>query len=71
MSIMNIARGHLSGWMNCASGDGTGKISKKQCTMISFGINSVPAKYNTLNYCVSAVENEDLFKKAWDGTEAT
>ena len=70
-SILHIARGHVSGWPNCASGDGTGKISAKQVTMISFGINSVPAKYNTLNYCVGAVEKEELLKKAWEGIEAT
>jgi hypothetical protein len=52
-SIFHIARGFISGWPICVSGDGTGKISKKQVTMISFGINSIPAKFNTLNYCVS------------------
>ena len=59
-SILHIARGHVSGWPNCPSGDDTGKISKKQVTMISFGIKSVLAKYNTLNYCVGAVKDVDL-----------
>jgi hypothetical protein len=70
-SILHIARGHASGWPNCASGDGTGKISRKQATMISFGINSIPAKYNTINYCVGAVENQDIYTRAWDGIEKT
>ena len=43
------------------SGDGAGKISEKQATMISFCINSIPVKYNTMNYCIGAVENEDIF----------
>jgi hypothetical protein len=39
--------------------------------MVSFGINSIPAKFNTLNYCIRPVENGDLFIKSWDGLEST
>ena len=70
-SIFHIERGFISGWPICVSGDGTGKISKKQVTMIGFGINSIPAKFNTLNYCVSAVENEDIYIRAWQGVQGT
>ncbi len=70
-TILHIARGHATGWPNCASGDGTGEISRKQATMVSFGINSIRAKYNTLNYCVGAVENQDIYARAWDGIENT
>ncbi len=41
-----------------------GKMSRKQATMIGFGINSILAKFNTLNYCVGAVENEDIYAGA-------
>ena len=70
-SILHIARGHVAGWPNCLSGDGTGKVSKRQVTMVSLGINSIPAKFNTLNYCIGPVENQDLFTQAWDGVEKT
>ena len=33
-STLHIARGNISGWANCASGDVTCKISKRQGTMI-------------------------------------
>ena len=39
--------------------------------MVSFGINSIPAKFNTLNYCIGPVENGDLYIKSWDGVEST
>ena len=70
-SIFHIARGFISGWPICVSGDGTGKISRKQATMVGFGINSIPAKFNTLNYCVGAVENEDIYVRAWEGVQGT
>ena len=70
-SIFHIARGYISGWPICVTGDGTGKISKKQATMIGFGINFIPAKFNTLNYCVGAVENEDIYTRAWEGVQGT
>jgi len=70
-SIMHIARGHVSGWPNCLSGDGTGKVSRHQVTMVSLGINSIPAKFNALNFCIGPVENQDLFTRAWDGVEKT
>ena len=70
-SILNLGQGLESGWPNCLCGDGTGKISSKQVTMVSFGINSIPAKFNTLNYCVGPVENADIYVKSWDGVQAT
>ncbi len=39
--------------------------------MISFGVNSISAKFNTLNYCVDAVENQDIFTRAWEGVTWT
>ncbi len=56
---------------NTLCGDGTGKFSKKQATMVSLGIISIPAKYNILNYAVGPVENEDLFLRSWQGIETT
>ena len=70
-NILNLGRGLQSGWPNVLSGDGTGKISNKQVTMVSFGINSIPAKFNTLNYCIGPVENGDIYIKSWDGVEST
>ncbi len=43
--ILNLARGLISGWPNTLCGDGTGKFSKKQATMISLGI--MPFQQNT------------------------
>jgi hypothetical protein len=70
-SILNLARGLASGWPNTLCGDGTGKVSKYQVTMVSFGINSIPAKFNTLNYCIGPVENCDIFVQSWEGVSAT
>lgn len=39
--------------------------------MVSFGITSIPARFNTLNYCIGPVENCDLYVQAWDGVQAT
>jgi hypothetical protein len=51
-SILNhdLGRGLQSSRPNRLSGDGTGKISSRQVTFVSFGINSIHAKLNTLNY---------------------
>jgi hypothetical protein len=70
-SILNLGRGLESGWPNVLCGDGTGKVSKYQVTMVSFGITSIPAKFNTLNYCIGPVENCDLFVQSWGGVKAT
>jgi hypothetical protein len=70
-NVLNWGSGLQSGWPNCLSGDETGKVSNKQVTMVSFGINSIPAKFNTLNYYIGPVENGDLFIKSWDGLEST
>ena len=70
-NVLNLGRGLASGWPNTLCGDGTGKFSKKQATMVSLGIISIPAKYNILNYAVGPVENEDLFLRSWQGIEAT
>ena len=70
-NILNLGRGLASGWPNTLCGDGTGKFSKKQATMISLGIISIPAKYNALNFAVGPVENEDIFYQSWKGVEAT
>ena len=70
-SILNLGRGLASGWPNCLCGDGTGKVSKHQVTMVSFGITSIPARFNTLNYCIGPVENCDLYVQGWDGVQAT
>ncbi len=56
-SILNMGRGLASGWPNSLCGDGTGKISKFQVTMVSFGIAFILAKWNTLNCCIRPVEN--------------
>jgi hypothetical protein len=40
-SILNPWRGLESVWPSCLSWDGTGKISNKQVTMVSFRINAV------------------------------
>jgi hypothetical protein len=50
--ILNIARAHETGWPVCMSGDGTGRLCSKKITLIFLGVNSIPAKYNTLNYCI-------------------
>jgi hypothetical protein len=65
-----------SGVVWCLAGpthycDETGKLSEKQATMVSFGIISIPAKYNILNCTVGPVENQDLFLRAWQGIKAT
>ncbi len=60
-----------SGWPNTLCGDGTSKVSKYQVMMVSFGINSIPAKLNTLNYCIGSVENCDIFVQSWEGVSAT
>ena len=39
--------------------------------MVSFGITSIPAQFNTLNYCIGPVENCDLFIQSWDGVKST
>jgi hypothetical protein len=70
-SILNLGRGLASGWPNVLCGDGTGKVSKYQVTMVSFGITSIPAKFNTLNYCIGPVENCDLYTQSWDGVKST
>ena len=60
-NILNLGRCLLTGWPNTLCGDGTGKFSKKQATMVSLGIISIPEKYNVLNYAVGPVENEELY----------
>jgi hypothetical protein len=35
------------------------------------GVNSIPAKFNTLNYCICPLENKDLFLQGWDGMKST
>ena len=69
--ILNLGRGLISGWPNVLCGDGTGKLSKFQVTMVSFGITSIPAKFNTLNYCIGPVENCDLYSQSWEGVKST
>jgi hypothetical protein len=69
--ILNLARAHESGWKVCMSGDGTGRLCSKQITLISLGVNSIPAKFNTLNYCIGPVENMDMFSQSWDGVKRT
>jgi hypothetical protein len=39
--------------------------------MLSFGITSIPAQFNTLNYCIGPVENCDLYTQSWDGVKTT
>ena len=39
--------------------------------MIGFGINSILAKFSTLNYFVGAVKNEDIYILAWEGVQGT
>ena len=63
--------GLVSGWPNCLSGDGKEKICNKQVTMVSFGINSIPANFNTVNYCVVPVENADIYIHSYDGVKKT
>ncbi len=46
--ILNLGPGLASDWPNCLCGDGTGKVSKFQVTMVSFGVTSIPAQFNTL-----------------------
>ena len=70
-SILNLGRGLASGWPNVLCGDGTGKVSKYQVTMVSLGITSIPAKFNTLNYCIGPVENCDLYTQSWAGVKLT
>ncbi len=65
-SILNISRGLESGWPNTLCDDGTGKLSRRQATMLSFGITSIPGQFNTLNYCLGPVENCDLYTQSWD-----
>jgi hypothetical protein len=69
--ILNIARALETGWKVCMSGDGTGRLCSKQITLVSLGVNSIPAKFNTLNYCIGPVENQDLYSQAWDGVKRT
>jgi len=69
--ILNIARALETGWPVCMSGDGTGRLCSKQITLISLGVNSIPARFNTLNYCIGPVENQDLFTQGWDGVKRT
>jgi hypothetical protein len=70
-NVLNLERGLVSGWPNTLCDEGTGTFRKKQATMVSLGIISIPAKYNILNYAVGPVENEDLFLRSWQGIEAT
>jgi len=70
-SVLNISRGLASGWPNILCGDGTGKLSRHEATMLSFGITSIPAQFNTLNYCLGPVENCDLYTQSWDGVKTT
>ncbi len=44
-SIINISRGLESGWPNTLCSDGTGKLSRHEATMLSFGITSIPAQF--------------------------
>ena len=53
------------------SGDGTGRLCCKQITPVSFGVNSIPAKYNTLIYCIGPIENQDLYSHSGDGVKRT
>ena len=69
--ILNIARAIETGRPVCMSGDGTGRLCSKQITLISLGVNSIPARFNTLNYCIGPVENQDLFTQGWDGVKRT
>jgi hypothetical protein len=69
--IQDIARALESGWQVCMSGDGTGRLCSKQITLISLSVNSITAKYKTLNYCIGPVENMDLFSQSWDGVKRT
>jgi hypothetical protein len=41
-SILNLGLGLASGWPNCLCGNGTGKVSKFQVTMVTFGITFIP-----------------------------
>jgi hypothetical protein len=70
-SILNLGHGLVSGWPNVLCGDGTGKVSKYQVTMVSVGITSIPAKFSTLNYCIGPVENCDIYVQSRDGVKAT
>ncbi len=69
--ILNIARALDSGWPVCMSCNGTGRLCSKQINFVSLGVNSIPAKYNTLNYCIGPVENMVLFSQSWDGSKGT
>ena len=70
-SILNLGCRLASGWSNTLCSDGTGKVSKYQVTMVSFGITSIPARLNTLNYCKGPVENCGLYVQSWNGVQAT
>ncbi len=37
------------------------KVSKYQLTMVSFGINSIQTKFNTLNHCIGLFENCNIY----------
>ncbi len=55
----------LTRWFSsvyCLAGSETAlsKQLKHQVMMVSFGINSIPAKFNRLNHCIGPVENIDL-----------
>jgi hypothetical protein len=47
-SILNLGRGHVSGWPNCLCCDCTGKVSKYQVTMVSYHLDSSKVQYAEL-----------------------
>jgi hypothetical protein len=53
------------------SSDGTGRVSCKKVTMDSFSVNSIPATFNTLNYCIGQIENKDIYSQRWNGVKKT
>jgi hypothetical protein len=64
--ILNIKRALESGWPVSMSG-----WCSKQINLVSSGVYSIPAKFNTLNYCIRPVENKDLYSQSWDGVKCT
>ncbi len=69
--ILNFVRALESGWPVSMSCDGTGRLCSKQINLVFFGGYSILAKYNTLNNCISHVENMKLFSQSWDGVKRT
>jgi hypothetical protein len=53
------------------SGDCTGRVSSKKVTMVSFGVNSIHAKFNTLDSGIGPVENKYLYLQSWNSVEQT